>query len=160
MVAWLKPMFFYDKGKPVNFVSSWVKFILCYSVCTLYIKILKYLLIIFFFTPVSLCGNGATSVWMNVSLRMPHCWCKRQQECGDAHEFEMIFFLTHVWQHQGVGLEFAKSQTAVKNSENRRKLVVKSSVVPQWPSWLRDRWWWWWSCMINLVPSVNESSVV
>ena len=25
-----------------------------------------------------------------------------------------------------------------------RKLVAKSSVVPQWPSWLRDRWWWWW----------------
>ena len=24
-----------------------------------------------------------------------------------------------------------------------RKLVVKSSVVPKWPSWLRARWWWW-----------------
>ena len=24
-----------------------------------------------------------------------------------------------------------------------RKLVAKSSVVPQRPSWLKDRWWWW-----------------
>ena len=38
------------------------------------------------------------------------------------------------------GLVFAKSQSAVKNREKRRKLVVKSSVVPQRPSWLRDRW--------------------
>ena len=37
------------------------------------------------------------------------------------------------------GLEFAKSQRAVENCEKWRKLVVKSSVVPQWPSWLRDR---------------------
>ena len=29
------------------------------------------------------------------------------------------------------GLEFAKSQTAVENREKRRKLVVKSCVVPQ-----------------------------
>ena len=38
------------------------------------------------------------------------------------------------------GLEFGKSQKAVENREKWRKLVVKSSVVPQWPSWLRDRW--------------------
>ena len=25
-----------------------------------------------------------------------------------------------------------------------RELVAKSSVVPQRPSCLRDRWWWWW----------------
>ena len=37
------------------------------------------------------------------------------------------------------GLEFAKSQRAVKNREKWRKLVVKSSVVPQRPSQLRDR---------------------
>ena len=37
------------------------------------------------------------------------------------------------------GLEFSKSQRAVENTEKWRKLVVKSSVVPQWPSWLRDR---------------------
>ena len=37
------------------------------------------------------------------------------------------------------GLEFAKSQKAVGNREKWRKLVAKSSVVPQRPSWLRDR---------------------
>ena len=37
------------------------------------------------------------------------------------------------------GLEFAKSQRAVKKREKWRKLVVKSSVVPQRPSRLRDR---------------------
>ena len=37
------------------------------------------------------------------------------------------------------GLEFGKSQRAVDNREKRKKLVVKSSVVPQRPSWLRDR---------------------
>ena len=39
-------------------------------------------------------------------------------------------------------LEFAKSQRAVANRGKWRKLVVKWSVVPQQPSWLRDRWWW------------------
>ena len=37
------------------------------------------------------------------------------------------------------GLEFAKSQRAVENREKWRKLVVKSSVVPQRPSPFRDR---------------------
>ena len=37
------------------------------------------------------------------------------------------------------GLEFAKSQRAVENREEWKKLVVKSSVVPQRPSRLRDR---------------------
>ena len=36
------------------------------------------------------------------------------------------------------GLEFAKSQRAVENGEKCRKLVAKSSVVPQRPSRLRD----------------------
>ena len=36
-------------------------------------------------------------------------------------------------------LEFAESQRAVENREKWRKLVVKSSVVPQRPSWLKDR---------------------
>ena len=36
------------------------------------------------------------------------------------------------------GLELAKSQRAVENREKWRKLVVKPSVVPQRPSWLRD----------------------
>ena len=42
------------------------------------------------------------------------------------------------------GLEFSRSQRAVENEEKWRKLVAKSSVVPQRPSCLRDRWWWWW----------------
>ena len=37
------------------------------------------------------------------------------------------------------GLEFAKSQKAVEYREKWRKLVAKSSVVPQRPSRLRDR---------------------
>ena len=37
------------------------------------------------------------------------------------------------------GLEFAKSQRAVENREKWRKLVVKSSVVPQQPLRLRYR---------------------
>ena len=40
------------------------------------------------------------------------------------------------------GLEFSKSQRAVENREKWRKLDVKSSVVPQRPLCLRDRWWW------------------
>ena len=36
------------------------------------------------------------------------------------------------------GLEFGKSQRAVENREKWRKLVAKSSVVPQLPSWLKD----------------------
>ena len=36
------------------------------------------------------------------------------------------------------GLEFAKSKRAVENREKWRKLVAKSSVVPQRPSRLRD----------------------
>ena len=37
------------------------------------------------------------------------------------------------------GLEFDRSQRAVENREKWRKLVVKSSVVPQQTSRLRDR---------------------
>ena len=37
------------------------------------------------------------------------------------------------------GLEFAKSQRTLENRERWRKLVEKSSVVPQRPSLLRDR---------------------
>ena len=36
------------------------------------------------------------------------------------------------------GLEFGKSQGAVENREKWRKLVAKSSVMPQRPSRLRD----------------------
>ena len=45
------------------------------------------------------------------------------------------------------GLAFAKSQRAVENRAKWRKVVVKSSVVPQRPSRLRERWWWWWWCL-------------
>ena len=37
------------------------------------------------------------------------------------------------------GLEFAKSKRAAENREERRKLVAKSSVVPQRPSRVRER---------------------
>ena len=37
------------------------------------------------------------------------------------------------------GLEFGKSQRAVENRQKWRKLVAKSSVVPQQPLWLRNR---------------------
>ena len=37
------------------------------------------------------------------------------------------------------GLEFAKFQKAVGNREKWRKLVARSSVMPQRPSQLRDR---------------------
>ena len=37
------------------------------------------------------------------------------------------------------GLEYGRSQRAVENGEKWRKLVAKSSVVPQRPSRLRDR---------------------
>ena len=54
------------------------------------------------------------------------------------------------------GLEFAKSQRAVENREKWRKLVVKSSVVPQWPSRLRDRWWWWFSEYFHVAESLTK----
>ena len=50
------------------------------------------------------------------------------------------------------GLEFGRSQRAVENRGEWRKLVAKSSVEPQRPLRLRDRWWWWWwwhSCVTN-----------
>ena len=40
-------------------------------------------------------------------------------------------------QHQE--MKFDKSQKAVENEEKWRKLVVKSSVVPEQPSQLRDK---------------------
>ena len=46
-----------------------------------------------------------------------------------------------VWEdniREWTGLEFGKSQRAVENREKWRKLVAKSSVVPQRPSQLRD----------------------
>ena len=40
---------------------------------------------------------------------------------------------------KSTGLEFAKSQRALENREKWKKLVAKSSMVPQRPSRLRDR---------------------
>ena len=40
---------------------------------------------------------------------------------------------------ESTGLEFAKFQRAVENREKWRKLVAKSSAVPQRPSRFRDR---------------------
>ena len=46
------------------------------------------------------------------------------------------------WEHnirEWTGLEFGRSQRAVKNREKWRKLVAESYVVPQRPSRLGDR---------------------
>ena len=43
-----------------------------------------------------------------------------------------------------VGKHFPASPFSLPNREKWRKLVAKSSVVPQRPSWLKDWWWWWW----------------
>ena len=37
-----------------------------------------------------------------------------------------------------------------------RKLVAKSSVVPQRPSRLRDRWWWWWFSSQQLLSIIMK----
>ena len=55
------------------------------------------------------------------------------------------------------GLKFAKSKRAVENREKWRKLVVKSSVMPQRPSRLKDRWWWWW--FVSMSPYQNYSTL-
>ena len=62
------------------------------------------------------------------------------------------------WQdiREWTGLEFAKSQRAVENRAKWRKLVAKSSVVPQRPSWLRDRW----DERSNPRPSDHESGAL
>ena len=64
-------------------------------------------------------------------------------------------------QHQGMaGLEFAKSQGATENREKWRKLVLKSSVMPQWPSQLRDRWWWFLYLYIGHIINVKLCMMV
>ena len=55
------------------------------------------------------------------------------------------------------GLEFGKSQKAMENREKWRKLVAKSSVVPQRPSWLWDWWWWWWC--VTLTYNCNYTNI-
>ena len=57
-------------------------------------------------------------------------WGRRQGRQGKWWEDDI---------REWTGLEFAKSQRAVGKREVWRKLVVKSPVVPQRPSRLRDR---------------------
>ena len=53
--------------------------------------------------------------------------------------------------HQGMDRPWARmSQGAVETGKKWRKLVVKSSVVPQWPLQLGDRWRWS-DCMIVVL---------
>ena len=52
------------------------------------------------------------------------------------------------------GLEFGKSQRTVENREKWRKLVARSSVVPQRPSRLRD-WWWWRAICFGLITQLE-----
>ena len=60
------------------------------------------------------------------------------------------------------GVEFGKSQRAVENREKWRKLVAKSSVVPQRPPLLRDRKkerknvYAYETIVLNMVPKVHK----
>ena len=48
-------------------------------------------------------------------------------------------------QHQGMDRTGVRQVPEGCGEQGKwRKLVVKSSVVPQRPSQLRDWWWWWW----------------
>ena len=61
-------------------------------------------------------------------------------------------------QHQGMdrpGVRQVPKGSA--GQEKWRKLVVKSSVVPQRPSRLRDRRWWWWCALHMDAMNQNES---
>ena len=71
----------------------------------------------------------------------PSCMAQRKGEEDNGRQRKR-------WEdniRERTGLEFGKSQRAVENREEWRKLVAKSSVVPQRPWQSRDRWWWrWW----------------
>ena len=48
-------------------------------------------------------------------------------------------------QHQGMDRPEVRQVPEGSGEQGKwRKLIVKSSVVPQPPSQSRDRWWWWW----------------
>ena len=55
-----------------------------------------------------------------------------RRQCRQRQRWEDII-------REWTGLELTKSQRAAENMEKWRKLVAKSSVVPQRPSRLRDR---------------------
>ena len=62
----------------------------------------------------------------------PHCGLKGGRKQGIQRK---------KWEdniREWTGLEFVKSQRAVENREKWRRLVAKSSAVPQRPSRLRD----------------------
>ena len=52
-------------------------------------------------------------------------------------------------QHQGMDRPGVRQVPEGTGEERKmeKKLVAKSSVVPQRPSQLRNCWWWWWYCM-------------
>ena len=62
---------------------------------------------------------------------------RRSEKWKKARQTEEEVARQHI--REWTGLEFAKSQRAVENREKFKKLVAKSSVVPQQPSRLRDR---------------------
>ena len=56
-------------------------------------------------------------------------------------------------QHQGMDRPGVRQvPEGVENREKWRKLVAKSSVVPQRPSQLRDLWWWWYISVAESMP--------
>ena len=65
--------------------------------------------------------------------------------CSDRREEDKADRKRVGRQHQGMDRP-GVFQTPEGSGEQRkwRKLFVKSSVVPQWPPWLRDRWQWRW----------------
>ena len=65
--------------------------------------------------------------------RWKNFWGNKEIICKSRVESLRAFVITCM------GLEFAMSQKAVENREKCRKLVLKSSVVPQQPSQLGDR---------------------
>ena len=63
---------------------------------------------------------------------------ERRKKTGQTEEKKRWEDIIREW----TGLEFAKSKRAVESTERKkkgRKLVMKSSLVPQRPSRLRDR---------------------
>ena len=73
-------------------------------------------------------------------------------------------------QHQGMGRPGVHQVPEGSGEQGKwRKQVVKSSVVPQRPSWLRGRWWWWrwhlcicnhWLCLLVAVCFLTGTTVV
>ena len=76
---------------------------------------------------------------------LPKPFCKAQWKGGRRQGRQRKRWDDNI--REWTGLEFGKSKSAVGNREKWRKLVAKSSVVPQRQSRLRDWWWWWWWCV-------------